>query len=117
MRQHTSSLLCLLALFAACATPATQAKAIYRGVATNAWTGGCADIQALSHMSWYYNWGLQPTSNVASCNLGSRYVEFVPMVWGSGSVPNLVAKACPPPPFLAAFFSGGTEASALLFMY
>jgi hypothetical protein len=72
-----------------------NAKAIYRGVATNAWTGGCADIQALSRMSWYYNWGLQPTSNVASCNLGSRYVEYVPMVWGSGSVPNLVSKVLP----------------------
>jgi hypothetical protein len=33
-------------------------KPIYRGVATDAWSGGCADINALSRMSWYYNWGL-----------------------------------------------------------
>lgn len=80
-----------LAISAAC-LPHGAAKPIYRGVATNAWSGGCSDINALSRMSWYYNWGLQPTANVASCHLGSRYVEFVPMVWGAGSVPNLVSK-------------------------
>jgi hypothetical protein len=74
------------------APTAVAAKSIYRGVATNAWSGGCADINALSNTSWYYNWGLQPTANVASCNLGSRYLEYVPMVWGAGSVPNLVSK-------------------------
>jgi hypothetical protein len=86
-----------LLLVAALAVVAFQAdaKGIYRGVGTNAWSGGCADINALSRMSWYYNWGLQPTSNVASCNLGSRYLEFVPMVWGAGSVPNLVSKVRP----------------------
>jgi hypothetical protein len=49
----------------------------------------------LAHVVVDYNWGLQPTSNVASCNLGSRYLEFVPMVWGAGSVPNLVSKVRP----------------------
>ncbi len=89
-----------LAISAAC-LPHGAAKPIYRGVATNAWSGGCSDISALSRMSWYYNWGLQPTSNVVSCPLGSRHVEFVPMVWGAGSVPNLVSKV---PPSLSHYF-------------
>ena len=38
---------------------AHAAKGIYRGVATNAWAGGCEDIKALSRMSWYYGWALE----------------------------------------------------------
>ncbi len=51
---------CLLTVGCLCLSlpQANAAKAIYRGVATNQWSGGCADIQALSRMSWYYNWGL-----------------------------------------------------------
>lgn len=71
-------------------------KAIYRGVATDEWAGGCADIAALSRMSWYYNWGLRPNANVANCNLGSRYVEFVPMVWGLRSIPGLLSNVAYP---------------------
>jgi hypothetical protein len=43
-----------LLLVAALAVVAFQAdaKGIYRGVGTNAWSGGCADINALSRMSW-----------------------------------------------------------------
>jgi hypothetical protein len=31
----------------------TNGKAVYRGVATNEWSGGCADLVALSNISWY----------------------------------------------------------------
>jgi hypothetical protein len=58
----------------------SEAKPVYRGVATNEWKG-CGDLRALSRTSWYWNWSLRPNSNVQNCNL-DRHVEFVPMVWG-----------------------------------
>jgi len=86
---HTTGgfLLFWLLFHGLCLSPTLiSGKAIYRGVATNAWAGGCNDITALSRMSWYYNWGHQPTSTVVNCDLGSRYLEFVPMLWGAASV-------------------------------
>ena len=47
------------ALLALLHGPGAHAKGIYRGVATNAWAGGCEDIKALSRMSWYYGWALE----------------------------------------------------------
>jgi len=45
-----------------------------------------ADLQALSPgISWWYNWGLSPEKAVAS-TYPSTGVEYVPMVWGSGSI-------------------------------
>jgi len=67
---------------------------VYRGVATNAFEGGCSDLSLLSNISWYYAWSMQPISTITNCAsvLGpNRYIEFVPMVWGSGSVTNVVA--------------------------
>jgi len=81
------------ALLALLHGPGTHAaKGIYRGVATPAWAGGCEDIKALSHMSWYYGWALEPNIDLSQCDLGDRYIEFVPMIWGAGSVDGFVAK-------------------------
>jgi len=54
-----------------------------RGVATNEWSGGCADILALSNIFWYYDWSPTPLLNASEC--GSN-IEFVPMVWGAADV-------------------------------
>jgi Glycosyl hydrolase catalytic core len=45
-----------------------------------------ADLQALSPgISWWYNWALSPESAVAS-TYPSTGVEYMPMVWGAGSI-------------------------------
>lgn len=81
-----------------------SSKLIYRGVATEAWSGGCEDLNLLSRMSWYYNWGLTPIPSIQNCALGGRYIEFVPMVHkGSDVTPNLVANLPPGTKHLMAF--------------
>ncbi|KAM9999009.1 hypothetical protein ACTFIZ_002558 [Dictyostelium cf. discoideum] len=41
----------------------------------------CNDIKDLN-VGWYYNWDKQPT-----CKAGVPGVEFIPTIWGSGSLP------------------------------
>ncbi len=55
------------------------------GIGWNAQSG--TNIKSLtgepgSKLSWYYNWDLPPSPNMAG-------LEFVPQVWGSGSVPGV----------------------------
>jgi hypothetical protein len=91
MRASCTVVVVVLALLAVLAMQA-QAKEIYRGVATDTWSGGCADIKALSRMSWYYGWSLGPNIDLSACDLGDRYIEFVPMVWGPSYVDGFVSK-------------------------
>jgi hypothetical protein len=111
------ALFCLVAVIIAL-SQGVAAKGIYRGVATDSWAGGCNDLTALSRMSWYYNWGLtvrsrrllrsrtlltspfQPPSNVADCDLGNRYVEYVPMVWGGAAADSFNASQVRAPSYL-----------------
>jgi hypothetical protein len=37
----------------------------------------------------------QPNIDLSQCDLGDRYVEFVPMIWGADSVDGFVAKVRP----------------------
>ncbi len=34
----------------------------------------------------------QPNIDLSQCDLGDRYIEFVPMIWGADSVDGFVAK-------------------------
>lgn len=71
-----------------------SARLIERGVATNAFTGGCTDAAALSNVTWYYNWASTPLTELANCSgrpITNSTLEFVPMVWGSGSVAGIGA--------------------------
>jgi len=46
----------LLLFFSLLLLPVAHGVFAKRGVATNEWSGGCADILALSNIFWYYDW-------------------------------------------------------------
>jgi hypothetical protein len=96
-----NNILSYICIFICIAT--VSSKLIYRGVATNSW-GGCEDLILLSNISWYYNWGLTPTSSIQGCSFGSRYIEYVPMVHAAADVtPDLVSKLPPGTKYLMSF--------------
>lgn len=79
-----------------------DAKPIYRGVATDVWSGGCADLAAATNVSWWYNWATQPSSGVTNAACASswttppgRTVQFVPLIWGRNSVTSNVIANLP----------------------
>jgi len=86
MHNNILNTLTLICIFLSIATVSGK----YRGVATNAWTG-CEDLNLLSNMAWYYSWTVKPIPTIQSCDLGGRYLEFVPMVHKAADVPNIVA--------------------------
>ncbi|KAK4688157.1 hypothetical protein P7C73_g1968, partial [Tremellales sp. Uapishka_1] len=53
------------------------------GVGWNADSG--SQMSSFTNLSWYYNWGYTPSSNTDSS------IEYVPQVWGSGSVDGVAA--------------------------
>ena len=56
-----------------------------RGFGDGVQRGKREDLQLLSGLSWWYNWGLSP-GPIFGDEFGQ---EFVAMVWGSGVVPEL----------------------------
>ena len=72
---------------AAPTTPATPARSVRKGVSTWDFPGLGAALRDVG-AGWYYNWSAGPS---AGAGTGA---EFVPMIWGSGSVtPANLAKA------------------------
>ncbi|EIW71947.1 hypothetical protein TREMEDRAFT_58092 [Tremella mesenterica DSM 1558] len=59
------------------------------GLAVDSSSGQLSAFKSVSgsKLSWYYNWGLSPTGS------GADGLEFVPMVWGTGSTSGLAAAA------------------------
>jgi hypothetical protein len=51
-------------------------------------TEACTDLAIMKGVSWYYNWGTLPDVYTAKCSL-SLGIEYVPMVWGTGSLNDL----------------------------
>jgi hypothetical protein len=56
-----------------------------RGIGAPAEYMSCGAHEALTQISWFYNWGPQPSSRALDCTAADRH-EFVPMVWTRNGV-------------------------------
>eukprot|EP01124_Arcella_intermedia_P018042 TRINITY_DN25015_c0_g1_i1.p1 TRINITY_DN25015_c0_g1~~TRINITY_DN25015_c0_g1_i1.p1 ORF type:complete len:485 (-),score=105.38 TRINITY_DN25015_c0_g1_i1:24-1478(-) len=66
-------------------------SACKRGVAYGDWKNGTDFKSLMSHLSWYYNWATRPDpiSSTANSQYFQNAVEYVPMIWGEGSLASI----------------------------
>jgi hypothetical protein len=82
-------------------TGSSNATGCKRGLAYGA--NSPADLAALSPgVGWWYNWALAPDKGVASAYQAAGF-EYVPMVWGSSTVPTASAAITGDEKFLLTF--------------
>jgi hypothetical protein len=81
----------LLALIAFTSASAAAAKSPKRGIAYD--LASSTDLKALSKgVSWWYNWGSTPNSNVPPNYLTQYHMDYYPMLWnGNFDAPTIVA--------------------------
>jgi hypothetical protein len=85
-------------------TGGAAAAACKRGVAYG--HNSVADLTALSSgIGWWYNWAPHPDDDTIAAAHAALGVEFVPMVWGKATIPDLATQV----PMDAAYLLGFNE--------